>query len=147
MENIEIKLYLNKDQLDWLRYGIDIINETRLKFYIEDEIRDSFNILNEQLSKHIIIKDKIKVYIKEQNMPEYIQLWDKFNKREVSKWVKNNTNTNYSSWITPTLMYVNDNNIEFTFDEIVKGDITKKRVLYNYHNESSNKEEFIIFKI
>ena len=38
--------------------------------------------------KEIDFKDKIKVYIKEPNIPEYIQLWDKFEFEDIVKYCK-----------------------------------------------------------
>jgi hypothetical protein len=43
------------------------------------------NITKEESS----FKDKIKVYIKEPNMPEYIQLWDTYNDVDVKYWLLN----------------------------------------------------------
>jgi len=55
--------------------------------------------------KESSFKDKIKVYIKEPNMPEYIQLWDKFDRTEVRDWIFNKYGkdnilpTNNDKWI------------------------------------------------
>ena len=42
------------------------------------------------------LKDKIKVYIKEPNMPEYIVLWDNFNSDTCFKWIIDNRSLDFS---------------------------------------------------
>lgn len=48
-------------------------------------IKDAINYNSKKEEKYTL-KNKIKVYIKEPNMPEYIQLWDKFDEDTVEIW-------------------------------------------------------------
>lgn len=45
--------------------------------------------------EEIDFKNKIKVYIKEPNIPEYIQLWDKFDREECEYWIFNKYSKDY----------------------------------------------------
>jgi len=73
------------------------------KYYVE-----MINVANISDLKH-----KIKVYIKEPNMPEYIQLWDKFTVNKVKKKINKLISNKYVDFKITGESYVN-NTFSFT---------------------------------
>jgi hypothetical protein len=106
-ENKELTEYFNSNELllkmrkvdkkldsvvDIIKDSVDEDSVKRIKYSLYKEllpefdwnkIEDMVNEVKEEYSN----KNKIKVYIKEEGVPEYIQLWDKFHISECYNWL------------------------------------------------------------
>ena len=109
-ENKELTEYFNSNELllkmrkvdkkldsvvDIIKDSVDEDSVKRIKYSLYKEmvpeidwskIEDIVKEVEEEYSS----KNKIKVYIKEINTTEYIQLWDKFDENEIENWLIDN---------------------------------------------------------
>lgn len=85
---------------------------------IKGEPYDEYYVEMVNVAKKSELKDKIRVYIKEPNTPEYIQLWDKFDEESVELWcdkkyVNHIVNSNGSIRVYTVYPYSNKDYIKF----------------------------------
>ncbi len=131
LENIEHWNNFNISNVGYLEmHSVISYDDTVIKLKSNTcEHYDKYYVEMINVAKKSELKDKLKVYIKEPNMPEYIQLWDKFDFTECMDWLlRHRPNFDHYSYYDDDEKY-----FKFTLDENKK--------LYNEPKEQ------IIFRI
>lgn len=110
-------------------------SENAFENYIEDKSEESSS------------KDKIKVYIKEPDMPEYIQLWDKFSEEECKYWIED-SNKKVKKYYYYGLKYVDKDNNFVGFGNTSNRVLCfYTRIYFNGDKKQCHSNEQIIFRI